>query len=106
MRWLFPLTVLLMVSACTPPTQTTTDNAMVSEMSADEGDAMATDNMTATDGAMMSNDAMMSNNAMMSSVEMDMNAVDANAMDTPTGDANKFQNSMMYSVTIPPRESK
>ncbi|WP_374138749.1 MULTISPECIES: hypothetical protein [unclassified Sphingomonas] len=86
MRWLFPLTVLLMVSACTPPTQTTTDNAMVSEMSADEGDAMATDNMTATDGAMMSNDAMMSNNAMMSSVEMDMNAVDANAMDTPTGD--------------------
>ncbi|OYW23401.1 MAG: hypothetical protein B7Z43_03465, partial [Sphingomonas sp. 12-62-6] len=61
MRWLFPLTVLLMVSACTPPTQTTTDNAMVSEMSADEGDAMATDNMTATDGAMMSNDAMMSN---------------------------------------------
>ncbi|OYY89326.1 MAG: hypothetical protein B7Y45_12610 [Sphingomonas sp. 28-66-16] len=64
----------LMISS--PKTETTTDNAMVSEMSSNESmDAMATDNMTATDGAMASNDAMMSSNdAMMSNDAMATNA--------------------------------
>ncbi len=70
----------LMISACSPKTETTTDNAMVSEMTANEGDAMATDNMTATDGAMASNDAMMSSNdAMMSSNDAMMSSNDAMA---------------------------
>ena len=71
----------LMISACSPKTETTTDNAMVSEMSSNESmDAMATDNMTATDGAMASNDAMMSSNdAMMSSNDAMMSSNDAMA---------------------------
>lgn len=54
----------LALSACNK-TETTTDNAMVSETNTT--DEMATDNMTATDGAMASNDAMLSNDAMANS---------------------------------------
>jgi hypothetical protein len=50
----------LALSACNK-TETTTDNALVSETNTT--DEMATDNMTATDGAMASNDAMLSNEA-------------------------------------------
>ena len=70
----------LMISACQPKTETTTDNAMVTEMAANESmDAMATDNMTATDGAMASNDAMMSSNDAMASNDAMMSSNDAMA---------------------------
>ena len=67
----------LMVSACQPKTETTTNDAMVTDMNATEGDAMATDNMTATDGAMASNDAMMSSNDAMASNDAMMSSNDA-----------------------------
>lgn len=59
----------LMVSACGPKTETTTENTMVTDLNATEGMGTMSDNMTAVDGAMdngaMANDTMMSNDTMM-----------------------------------------
>ncbi|KQS02067.1 hypothetical protein ASG11_14820 [Sphingomonas sp. Leaf357] len=59
----------LMVSACGPKTETTTENTMVTDLNATEGMDTMSDNMTAVDGAMdngaMANDTMMSNDTMM-----------------------------------------
>ncbi|MEN2785870.1 hypothetical protein ACFOKI_10310 [Sphingomonas qilianensis] len=64
----------LMVSACGPKTETTTENTMVTDLNATEGMDTMSDNMTAVDGAMgndmgagMANDTMMSNDTMMMS---------------------------------------
>ena len=64
----------LMVSACGPKTETTTENTMVTDLNATEGMDTMSDNMTSVDGAMgndmgnggmMANDTMMSNDTMM-----------------------------------------
>ena len=65
----------LMVSACGPKTDTTTENTMVTDLNATEGMDTMSDNMTSVDGAMgndmmgnggmMANDTMMSNDTMM-----------------------------------------
>ncbi len=59
----------LMVSACGPKTETTTENTMVTDLNATEGMGTMSDNMTAVDGAMdngaMANDTMMSNDTRM-----------------------------------------
>jgi hypothetical protein len=65
----------LMVSACGPKTETTTENTMVTDLNATEGMDTMSDNMTAVDGAMdngaaMTNDTMMSNDTMMTSNTM------------------------------------
>ena len=64
----------LMVSACGPKTDTTTENTMVTDLNATEGMDTMSDNMTSVDGAMgndmgngmapdtMSNDTMMMSN--------------------------------------------
>ncbi|MEG3123697.1 hypothetical protein [Sphingomonas sp. GB1N7] len=61
----------LMVSACGPKTETTTENTMVTDLNATEGMDTMSDNMTAVDGAMdngamtndtMTNDTMMTTN--------------------------------------------
>jgi hypothetical protein len=56
----------LMVSACGPKAETTTDNTMVTDLNATEGMDTMSDNMTAVDGAMMDNGSMMSNDTSMS----------------------------------------
>ena len=65
----------LMVSACGPKAETTTENTMVTDLNATEGMDTMSDNMTAVDGAMdngaaMTNDTMMSNDTMMTSNTM------------------------------------
>ncbi|KQM12851.1 hypothetical protein ASE73_12680 [Sphingomonas sp. Leaf24] len=69
----------LALSACGGNTETTADNATVTDLnSTDMMDGTMSDNMTAVDGAMgndtmmMSNDSMMSNDTMMMSNEAGM----------------------------------
>lgn len=63
----------LMVSACGPKTETTTENTMVTDLNATEGMDTMSDNMTAVDSSMgndtgmMANDTAMSNDTMMMS---------------------------------------
>lgn len=54
----------LMVSACGPKTETTTENTMVTDLNATEGMDTMSDNMTAVDSS-MGNDASMGNGGMM-----------------------------------------
>ena len=75
----------LMVSACGPKAETTTDNTMVTNMDATEGMDTMSDNMTAVDSSMgndtsmgngmMSNDtSMMSNDSSMMSNDTSMSS--------------------------------
>lgn len=63
----------LMVSACGPKAETTTENTMVTDLNATEGMDTMSDNMTAVDSSMgndtgmMANDTAMSNDTMMMS---------------------------------------
>ena len=59
----------LMVSACGPKTETTTENTMVTDLNATEGMDTMSDNMTSVDSS-MGNDAMMGNDTMMSNDTM------------------------------------
>ena len=63
----------LMVSACGPKTETTTENTMVTDLNATEGMDTMSDNMTAVDGAMADNGGMMANDTMSNDTMMSTN---------------------------------
>ena len=73
----------LMVSACGPKTETTTENTMVTDLNATEGMDTMSDNMTSVDGA-MGNDMMMGNGAMANDTMMSNDTTITNTTTTNT----------------------
>lgn len=76
----------LMVSACGPKAETTTENTMVTDLNATEGMDTMSDNMTAVDSS-MGNDAMMGNGDMMAN-DTGMMSNDATMMSNTTTTTN------------------